>query len=282
MLNELGLFAGIGGISLGLERAGLCIPSCFVEIDPYAQKVLAKQWPQVPIWDDVCSFSAPTWSFDIITGGFPCQDISVAGKGAGLDGGRSGLWFEFKRIIGEVRPRIVLIENVPMLTVRGGVRVVADLAEIGYDAEWGIVSAADVIWLGSYPKLPAFYHRRKRMFIIAFADADSEGGLQPKGGFTHERKRAKNRGHETADAERRGCEGGIQQRTWPETIIIAEKHRLSGKQEFWEAWRCEPELERMVDGIPHRLDRSVCLGNAVVPQVAEHIGNLIMRRIHEH
>ena len=163
MLNELGLFAGINGIGLGLERAGLSHPACFVEFDSYAQKVLAKRYPEVPIWDDVRTFDGKPWKghIDIISGGFPCQDISVAGKGKGIqEGTRSGLWLEFKRIISEVRPRFAVIENVPMLTVRGGTGVIADLAEIGYNAEWSVISAKGV----------GGCHLRKRMFIVAYPE----------------------------------------------------------------------------------------------------------------
>ena len=160
-MRMLDLFSGIGGFSLAakwvwgddLEIAGFC------EIDKYCQKVLAKNFPGVPIHDDIKKLNGNDFkNIDIITGGFPCQDISVAGKGAGLEGSRSGLWFEMRRIISEVRPRYALIENVPMLTIRGGTRVIADLAEIGMDAEWQIIGADDV----------GAWHRRKRIWIVAY------------------------------------------------------------------------------------------------------------------
>ena len=160
-MRMLDLFSGIGGFSLAakwvwgddLEIAGFC------EIDKYCQKVLAKNFPGVPIHDDIKKLNGNDFKdIDIITGGFPCQDISVAGKGAGLEGSRSGLWFEMRRIISEVRPRYALIENVPMLTIRGGTRVIADLAEIGMDAEWQIIGADDV----------GAWHRRKRIWIVAY------------------------------------------------------------------------------------------------------------------
>jgi DNA (cytosine-5)-methyltransferase 1 len=163
--RELALFAGAGGGILG----GLLLgwrTVCAVEIDPYARSVLlARQRDGMlrpfPIWDDVATFDGKPWRghVDVVSGGFPCQDISCAGKGAGLDGARSGLWSEFARIIGEVRPRFAFIENSPMLAVRGLDRVLADLAAMGFNAEWGVVSAADV----------GAPHLRERIWIVANA-----------------------------------------------------------------------------------------------------------------
>ncbi len=161
-MRMLDLFSGIGGFALAakwvwedeLDIVGFC------EIDKYAQKVLKKNFPGVPIYEDITKLNGKSFkNIDLLTGGFPCQDISIAGKGAGLEEGkRSSLWFEMHRIIREVRPRYALIENVPMLTIRGGTRVIADLAEIGYDAEWQIVGADDV----------GAWHRRKRIWIVAY------------------------------------------------------------------------------------------------------------------
>jgi DNA (cytosine-5)-methyltransferase 1 len=155
------LFAGIGGFSLGLERAGMTC-KWQVEIDPYATAVLNKHWPDVPKHDDVRTFP-PThddYSVDLICGGFPCQDISVAGKGAGLAGERSGLWHEFARIIGEIRPRYVVVENVAALLTRGMDVVLGTLATLGYDAEWHVIPASAV----------GAPHRRERVWIIAYAN----------------------------------------------------------------------------------------------------------------
>jgi len=156
------LFAGIGGIDLGLERAGMRC-AWQVEIDDYATRVLQKHWPDVPKFRDVRECGAHNLpAIDLIAGGFPCQDISEAGYGAGLDGERSGLWFEFARIIRELRPRYALIENVPALLFRGIDRVLADLAGAGYDAEWGVLSAC------------AFGapHTRERVFILAYTASE--------------------------------------------------------------------------------------------------------------
>ncbi len=141
---------------VGFETIGFC------EIDKYAQKVLKKNFPGVPIYEDVTKLNGSQFKdIFLLTGGFPCQDISIAGKGAGLDGERSGLWTELHRIISEVRPKYALIENVPALTFRGGTRVIADLTEIGYDTEWQIVGADDV----------GAPHRRKRIWIVAYSDS---------------------------------------------------------------------------------------------------------------
>src|SRR5437868_12864822 len=134
-MNVLDLFSGIGGFSLGLERAGMRTVA-FCEIEPYARAVLRKHWPNVPCYDDVRTLTADRLNADgivpdVICGGFPCQDISVAGSGAGLDGARSGLWSEYARLIGEVRPRFVIVENVAALLARGLGRVLSDLAALG-------------------------------------------------------------------------------------------------------------------------------------------------------
>ena len=160
-MKLLDLFSGIGGFSLAaewvwgdeLEIVGFC------EIEKYCQKVLQKNFTGVPIHEDITELDGNDFKdIDLITGGFPCQDISIAGKGEGITGKRSGLWTEMHRIISEVRPRFPLIENVPMLIHRGLERVLCDLAEIGYDAEWQIVGADDV----------GAWHRRKRIWIVAY------------------------------------------------------------------------------------------------------------------
>lgn len=154
------LFAGIGGLDLGLERAG---HQCAwqVEIDPFCRKVLAKHWPDVPRYEDVRDVGSENLEpVDLICGGFPCQDISVAGGGAGLDGERSGLWDEYRRIIGEMGPAFVLVENSPALTVRGLGAILGTLSDLGYDAEWSTVSACSV----------GATHLRRRLFIVAHTD----------------------------------------------------------------------------------------------------------------
>ena len=175
-MKVLDLFSGIGGFSLGLERAGFETVA-FCEIEEYPRKVLKKHWPDVPIYEDVRNVTREQLEadgigrIDVITGGFPCQDISVAGKQAGITGERSGLWGELARIISEVRPRYAIVENVTALLSgdRGGWfgRVLGDLAEIGYDCEWHCIPASE---LGAH-------HHRDRVWIIAYPDND---GLQKR------------------------------------------------------------------------------------------------------
>jgi DNA (cytosine-5)-methyltransferase 1 len=162
-VNELHLFAGAGGGILG----GLLLghrPVCAVEIEPYPRRVLLQRQrdgilPKFPIWDDVTTFDGKPWrgKVDVVAGGFPCQDISAAGKGAGITGERSGLWGEMARIIGEIRPKYAFVENSPMLTLRGLDRVLGDLSEMGYDARWGVLGACHV----------GAPHRRERIWIVA-------------------------------------------------------------------------------------------------------------------
>lgn len=166
-LRVLDLFAGIGGFSLGLERTGGFQTVAFCEIEAFPRKVLAKHWPEVPIYDDVRTLTAERLAadgiaVDVITGGFPCQDISTAGNGAGLAGERSGLWSEIARLVGELRPQYVIVENVAALLGRGLGTVLTDLAEVGYDAEWHCIPASslgaphrrDRIWIVAYPHRP--------------------------------------------------------------------------------------------------------------------------------
>jgi len=170
-MNELALFAGCGGGILGGHLLGWRTV-CAVEIEDYPRRVLLQRQadgllPKFPIWDDICTFSGHEWrgKIDVITGGFPCQDISAAGKGVGLDGERSGLWGEMARVIREVRPRYTFIENSPMLTIRGLDRVLCDLAEMGFDARWGVLGASDV----------GAKHRRDRIWIVGYPHDPNRG-----------------------------------------------------------------------------------------------------------
>jgi DNA (cytosine-5)-methyltransferase 1 len=262
MLTFGSLFAGIGGMDLGLERAGM-VCKWQVEIDPYARRVLEKHWPNVRRWDDVRTFPPEgEWGVDLIAGGFPCQDISDAGRRIGIDGERSALWSEFARIIRILRPRFVLVENVAALLFRGLGNVVGDLAACGYDAEWDCIPAA------------AFCapHLRWRLFLVAYANGHEQGGQHVAG--RQESQGTAVVGHGEAV---RADKGGV-----PEPRFFGRKRREQIK-EFERAcgtgdgaWASEPDLDRMAHGIPARLDRLRGLGNAVVPQVAEWIGRRIM------
>ena len=172
-MNELALFSGAGGGILGGHIVGWRTV-CAVEIEPYPRNILlARQddgtLPPFPIWDDVSTFDGRPWRgvVDVVSGGFPCQDISSAGSGAGIDGTKSGLWREMARIILEVRPRYAFVENSPMLTARGLGRVLGDLAEMGYNAAWGVLGASDM----------GAPHIRKRIWILANADGSQRKGI---------------------------------------------------------------------------------------------------------
>ena len=231
------LFAGIGGFDLGFERAGFAV-SWQVEKDKYCQRVLAKHWPHVPRFTDVRDCGRHNLEpVDVITGGFPCQDLSAAGKMAGLDGEQSGLWREMLRIVGEVRPRFVVMENVTMLLVRGLDRILGSLAELGYGAEWHLVQACDV----------GAPHRRGRIWIVA------DAMLTRLQGFA---------GHECSGKESRPIdEGAIRP--------VAEGSICERTTSGW--WDIEPDVGRVAHGVPKRMDRLKGLGNALVPQIAEMI-----------
>lgn len=227
-LNELHLFAGIGGGILG----GLLLghkPCCAVEIEPYARKVLLQRQrdgllPAFPVWDDVRTFDGRPWRgiADVVCGGFPCQDISCANAGGdGLDGERSGLWAEMRRIIGEVEPQIVFVENSPMLTVRGLGDVLGELASMGYDATWGVLAAENA----------GAPHKRERIWIMADA---REIRL---------------------DA---GRAGQPLQRTW----LDGEAPMVNPT---W--WDTEPGMGRVAHGLANGVDRIAALGNGQVPAV---------------
>lgn len=197
-MNELALFAGAGGGILGgLELGWRTV--CAVELDRYARAVLMARQDDAslepfPVWDDVSTFDGRPWAglVDVVSGGFPCQDISVAGSGAGIDGARSGLWREMARIIGEVRPRYVFVENSPALVTRGLGTVLGDLAALGYDAEWGVLGASDV----------GAPHRRQRIWILAqLPDADGQRQLQQGRAVRQKRGRARDMGRAVSDAD---------------------------------------------------------------------------------
>ena len=169
-LKVLDLFSGIGGFSLGLERTGGFETVAFCEIEPFPRRVLAKHWPKVPCYDDVRTLTGARLAADgifpdCIVGGFPCQASSMTGP----EGERSGLWRQFRRLIGEVRPRVVVVENVPALVDRGLSTLLGDLTELGYDAEWRVVRASDV----------GCCHQRARLFVAAYPQGTERRATQP-------------------------------------------------------------------------------------------------------
>jgi DNA (cytosine-5)-methyltransferase 1 len=259
MINGLDLFSGIGGISLAL--APWVRPIAYCENDRYAQAVLLSRMrdgglPRAPIWDDVCTLSPEVFEstdIDIIYGGFPCQDISVAGAGAGLEGERSGLFFEIIRLTRECRPRFVFLENVPALAVRGLDRVFLEFAALGYDARWTIVSAAEM----------GAPHLRERMWILAHASSSGRSG-QNQYRFADAPRQHEPIGLGTSSeamADSKGLEGGTGTST-------AGRSRRSDDtlRENW--WATEPNVGRVAHGVPSRVDRIRGLGNSVCPQAA--------------
>jgi len=244
------LFAGIGGFDLGFERAGM-VCKWQVEIDDYANRVLAKHWPNVHRERDIRECGARNLeAVDVICGGFPCQDISLAGDGAGIDGTRSGLWSEYARIVRELGPRFVIVENVAALLIRGFDRVLGTLANLGYDAEWSCVSACSM----------GAPHSRDRMFIVANR---REVGRYRSGRNTD----GKHGVHRRLD-NWKAAKGGSEWRDvecWIKSIME-------------DGGGIIPASERggMADGVPNRLDRIGGCGNAVVPQIAELIGRQVV------
>jgi len=217
-MNELALFAGAGGGILGGLLNGWRTV-CAVEWDAYAASVLVARQNDgtlapFPIWDDVQTFDGRPWrgAVDVVSGGFPCTDISAAGKGAGIDGDASGMWRHMARIIGEVRPRFAFVENSPLLVRRGLARVLGDLAAMGYDAQWGVLGAADV----------GAPHQRDRIWIVA-TDADGERlGVMDQsqrlaGGITEADSRGNGEAQHVADARhlrwRDGAKPGASQQS---------------------------------------------------------------------
>ena len=229
------LFSGIGGMDLGLERAGM-VCKWQVEIDPFCQKVLAKHWPGVKRYGDIRTVTGLE-HVDVIAGGFPCQDVSVAGKRCGITGPRSGLWAEYFRIICQTRPRFVLVENVSGLLMGGGIqRVLGDLASIRMDAEWNIISAAH---------LGAFHHR-PRVFILAYANSNRRHScLLLNRVLLKDEFRDDYKLHYSAD--------GRVLRPVPKSRVFS-----------------------VADGFSSGLDSLRGAGNAVCPPVAEWIGRRIM------
>lgn len=257
-LKVLDIFSGIGGFSLGLERTGGFETVAFCEIEEFPRRVLAKHWPEVPQYHDVTKLTGDILrrdgiSVDVITGGFPCQDISTAGKRAGMsEGTRSGLWSEIVRLIGDLSPRYVIVENVANLLSgpsekRGGWfgRILGDLAECGHDAEWenipaaavGLASRRERVWLVSYPQQVS---RPQPIF------AGYDGAQRKWGGPT---KRLPN---------------GVRSKVGSTVPSVFSQ------------WVDKPDSHGMDNGHSDWPYRLACCGNAVVPQIPELIGRAIL------
>lgn len=257
--RELALFAGAGGGILGGLLSGWRTV-CAVEWDAYATSVLVARQNDgtlapFPIWDDVQTFDGRPWrgAVDVVSGGFPCQDISSAGKGAGIDGVKSGMWFHMARIIGEVRPRHVFVENSPMLVGRGLARVLGDIAALGYDARWGVLGAADV----------GAPHQRDRIWIVATDANGVTDGIKHVDATTWNHHNGACALVAHADSER------LQKRqpsvAGNEEHATAERGGSRGRPGWW---LTEPDVGRVAHGVASRVDRLRCIGNGQVPRVA--------------
>jgi DNA (cytosine-5)-methyltransferase 1 len=299
-LRELALFAGAGGGILAGQLLGWRTV-CAVEYDEFARCVLvARQndgaFEPFPIWDDVRTFDGAPWRgrVDVVSGGFPCQDISTAGRGAGITGERSGLWVEMARIVGEVQPRFVFVENSPALTARGLGRVLGDLASLGFDAEWGVLGAADV----------GAPHQRDRIWILAHSNVKSGRAepQQPSSSFWESRDKS-SRCRDASDVahtnrmrepQPQGCQQD--ERGWPchggkaavdnpdcthgerneRAQRVHQEHTNIDSPGWWDS---EPELGRVAYGLAHRTHRLKAIGNGQVPACAAEAFRRLMERI---
>lgn len=279
-LKVLDLFSGIGGFSLGLERTGGFETVAFCEIDPYCRAVLKRHWPDVPCYEDIRELTAERLAadgiaIDVICGGFPCQDISEAGLRTGLQGARSGLWRDYARLIGEIRPRFVIVENVSELLRNGLGDVLSDLAKIRYDAEWHSIPALAV----------GADHIRERIWVVAYPD--SAGAKEPQ-----QRRRKQRQAEMGKDAAQDHAYTDGARLSWrmPAGAIREDARAISP----WLGLALSaapafpgldgagsPVLGRGEDGVPHRMDRMHALGNAVVPQIPELIGKAILETVKE-
>jgi DNA (cytosine-5)-methyltransferase 1 len=262
-LRLLDLFSGIGGFSFAAEHLlGGFKTVQFVEREPFCQSVLLKHWPDVPIHDDITTFNPAAGSADVVCGGFPCQDISTAGKQAGIkQGTRSGLFYELMRVVRLVRPQYVVLENVAAILANGLDTVLRELAEAGFDAEWACIPASAV----------GACHQRDRWWLVAYASrqqrndrgfAHSAGSTraaaQPGNGHgkdaPHSNHQRQQEQHSPPIADQQGwpCWSDAPQRLNPD----------------WHSYLSQPVLCRGDDGLSNRVDRLKALGNAVVPQVA--------------
>lgn len=249
MLNGLDLFSGIGGITLALSN--WVRPVAYCEIDRYAQAVLLSRMsegelPIAPIWDDIKTLNGSMLQqIDIIYGGFPCQDISIAGAGKGLEGKRSGLFWEIMRLAEEIKPTFIFLENVPNIRTKGLSQIGRALANSGYDCRWCIVSAEEM----------GAPHLRKRWFCLGYSKHNGSLATKEQGGIEETVSNNEKREDETIKLERTG------------TLTVLSKgakkeHETLGDSCWWEV---EPDVGRVVDELSYRVDRIKCLGNAVVP-----------------
>lgn len=272
-MNALDLFSGIGGISIALSE--YCKTIAYCELDPYCQGVLLSRMASgdlnnAPIWDDVKTLDGKQFKgrCDIIFGGFPCQDISVAGRGKGLEGERSGLFFQIMRLAKEIQPNFLFLENVPAITSRGGLRVVREITEMGYGCRWCVISAASVGAL----------HRRERWFLLAHSSSlrlqqGACEGVQSQGETVQYEKFSNNGCEEYVANSYSKSEQGLPSRKTPSRPSV----RIGSEYVTIDEWQAfVSNVCRTIDGLPFRVDRLRALGNAVVPQQAKEAFEILM------
>jgi len=256
-LRLLDTFSGIGGFSYAAERiVGGFETVAFVEREPFCQRILGKHWPNVPIYDDITTYNPRLHSADVICGGFPCQDISLAGKQAGIkEGTRSGLFYELMRVIRLVQPRYVVLENVAAILANGLDTVLGELAEAGFDAEWACIPASAV----------GACHQRDRWWLVAYATNSRGNGSSIRSAANSETNQQRQR----SKLGRGDC---MDTANTSSTRLERQKHsqwRIAQQLcPDWRSYLSEPVLCRGDDGLSGRVDRLKALGNAVVPQVA--------------
>jgi DNA (cytosine-5)-methyltransferase 1 len=274
-LKVLDLFSGIGGFSLGLERAGMETVA-FCENDEACRLVLKKHWPQIPIFPDIIKLKKKHLpEIDVICGGFPCQDVSVAGSKKGFLHGnkrtRSGLWEEYKRLIKEIKPRYAIIENVANLRNLGLNKVIKDLGSVGYACEWHIISARAI----------GANHLRERVWIIAYPDGNAVS--QQSRGSSGQSRENSLQSRATSKEKRAQSSDSNMPRLWRPFASEEKKSEWWAKAStgFHDWWEAESNICRVDDGLPRKLDKNrkeriKQLGNSLLPQIPELIGRELL------
>ena len=299
-VNELALFSGAGGGILGGHLLGWRTV-CAVEWEQYPASVLCARQnegllPSFPIWDDVQTFDGKPWRgiVDVVSGGFPCQDISAAGKGEGISGEKSSMWKHMARIIGEVRPRYAFVENSPMLSTRGMGTVLGDLVSLGFDAEWGVLSAADVGANHLRERIWILGKNTKQSRLFPHAEYDRDGWWEQ---FTQSLKETHG-DVANADSRLRRRRGAIESSgekrlgrlshpeveqagydLWSKTFGCSSFRGEKESRSRW--WEVEPGLDRVADGMADRVDRLKAIGNGQVPIVAATAFTLLQQRFED-
>ena len=277
-LRELALFAGAGGGILGGHLLGWRTV-CAVEWEAYPASILVarqndKILPPFPIWDDVQTFDGKPWQgiVDVVSGGFPCQDISIAGRGKGLEGEKSSMWFHMARVVSEIRPRFVFVENSPMLIHRGFDRVLADLSSLGYDSKWTVMGASHV----------GANHQRNRLWIVANTRLRGGGDFrltQARQESSREWSAHPNQIGRPSEQSQAVANTSIEDAQRRSKSIGVQKERDTPSGTGW--WAIEPRMGRVANGVAARVDRLKAIGNGQVPLCAATAWRLLSKRLDE-